>query len=434
MDYDKTQAIMEKIAEKGSIYGLEGIEMLLELLGNPQDELKFVHVAGTNGKGSVIAYLASVLTQAGYKTGQFTSPAVFCKRESICINDRFISEEDYAYYMNHIFECADLIKKKSGRDITVFEIETSLAFEYFKMKKCDVVLLETGLGGLYDATNIIKNPVCSVVMPVSSDHTDLLGNKLSDIAYHKAGIIKKSCPVVSSNQEEEVACVLKNAALANNTGIIFPSEYEIEENNTNIVFDSDFCQKFIYNNEKYTITMPGLHQIENAVTTLEVINVLNENGFKISFDDITDGLMKTKWQGRFSVINRNPYVIIDGAHNVSAALALREMLEQYVYNRTNNVIMIAGMLSDKDYNEVIPIVAAKSRKLLTINTSVRSRELSAEALNDVADRNGIDVLHMENIEQAVENAFKMAGEDGVILAFGSFSFLAEFKMYVEKYK
>jgi len=439
MNYSEAQAILAKLEEKGSIYGLEGIQTLLELLGNPQDGLKFVHVAGTNGKGSVIAYLASVLTQAGYRTGQYTSPAVFCRRESICIDGKPVSEGDYSICLNKIFECIGKIKESSNREPTAFEIETALAFMYFKMKSCDIVFLEVGLGGDSDATNVIKNPLCSVIMPVSLDHTNLLGNTLTEISAHKAGIIKESCPVVSSYQNEEVSYVLRVAAGEKHTQVIFPCGYEILENSKNMVFDSDFCQIFIYNGNKYEIVMPGIHQIENAVTAVEVVRILNKQGFDISQKSLVDGLRRAQWQGRFTLISREPYVIIDGAHNAAAAAALSEMMEKYVYscdssNKIHNVIMVAGMLSDKDYNEVIPIAARKCTRLFTVNTSTHNRQLSGEVLREVADRNNISVSYMKDVKSAVYEALKITEKNDVILAFGSFSFLAEFKRYVEENK
>lgn len=440
MNYGNAREILEKIEHRGSIYGLETMEMLMNLLSSPQDKLKIIHVGGTNGKGSLIAYLSNILMQAGYNVGTYTSPAVFLKCETICVAGNYISKQQYTILFEKVLEASGKLKSLGYREATAFEIETAIAFMYFYEQKCDIVLLEVGLGGDLDATNIINSPLCSVIMPISIDHTNLLGDSLAEIAMHKAGIIKRNTPVVSALQDGDVFPVLEERAALCDTLIFVPGRYQmLEESQKNIIFDSDFSQKFIYNEEDvFEISMPGVHQVENAAVAIEVVNVLREQGFVIDDSSLKSGLRHTQWAGRFSVINRKPYVIIDGAHNLSAAKALNKMLQMYFFDyfseeKRPKLIIVAGMLNDKNYREIIPIVTKRCDMLITISTNIYNRNLSGNVLKEIAKEENIPVTNMENAADSVREAMRISDKNDVILSFGSFTFLAQFEAEIKKY-
>ncbi len=429
MNYSKAEHIISKMEKKGSIYGLECMCELMRRLGSPQDSLKFIHVTGTNGKGSVIALLSGALSKSGYLVGRFTSPAVFSRRETISTNLANISEQEYAELVNKILIIAEEMTSDGMRAPTAFEIETAVAFLYFEMKKCDIVLLEVGLGGDLDATNIIKAPICSVIMPISIDHVNILGDTLEEIAIHKSGIIKKGSFVVSAKQKPEVQNVLQAKAEKCDCEIIYPQDYIIIDNGKNIKKYSDFLQKFIYNrNDMFEITLRGKCQIGNAAVALEVLKILKYCGFNLSAASINEGFKSVEWKGRFTVIHTAPDIIIDGAHNEGAASVLADNVVEYKqdYN-IKNIIMVAGMLSDKDYDKVISTVAVHAATLITINTKVTNRQLDGNVLKDIANKYGITAYSTDSVVNAVDIAFEHLGRKDLLLAFGSFSFLAEFE-------
>ena len=423
MNYKNAEKIITNIERKGSIYGLDCMEELMYRLGNPQNELKFIHVAGTNAKGSIIAFLYEIINKAGYITGRFTSPAVFDRRETISVCHEAISEEDYAQILQQILKVSDEMEHDGHRRPTAFEIETAAAFIYFKEKKCDIVLLEVGLGGDMDATNIISAPLCAVFAPISIDHTNILGNTLEEIAMHKSGIIKKGSYVVSSIQKKEVCEVLEKAAADAGTKVIYPGNYTILQK------FSDNLQKFIYNDKDvYEISLMGSRQTDNATVVLEVINVLKKKGFAFSDRCVKMALKQTEWKGRFTLIGTNPDVIIDGAHNLAAAEALSESLSEYTSVRKfDKIIMVAGMLSDKDYESVIKTVAVKCTELITIPTNIHNRQLDSQVLKNTAEDYGINTVSATTIEEAVGFLRQSITCNDLVVVFGSFSFLAEFE-------
>lgn len=320
MAKEKTyEEAIELLTSQGKFYislGLDRIEAILELLGNPQKHLKCIHVAGTNGKGSVCAILNSVFMHAGYKTGLFTSPHIFEYTERIKINDVEISKDEFA---EKIFEIEDLAKKNDIH-LTEFEILTAIAFLYFKEKGCDIVILETGLGGRFDATNVITNPLCSIITSISFDHTERLGKTIEEIAFEKAGIIKNAPVVVQKNNRgfetiKEIAG--KNLVIA-----------------TNYQFD-DFSLK-------------GIHQIENLGLALSAVNLILPN---ITIAVVREALKNVHHRCRFEV-HKDRKLIIDAGHNPDGIRVLRESLDTYFPNQ--NFRFVFGCLKNKDYKQMIP--------------------------------------------------------------------------------
>lgn len=428
MDYQEARGFIEKISAGGSKLGLGTITSLLELLENPQDQLKFIHIAGTNGKGSVLAYLSSVLEKSGYRVGRYISPTLFSYRERIQINGEYISREEFAKLTEVVAEAYGKMEEK-GMDLpTVFEIETAISFLYFLEKKCDIVLLETGMGGRMDATNIVKTSILTVIASISMDHLEFLGNSIAEIAWNKAGILKPGVPVVSAQQEKEAEKVIEEEAQKKGCPAVFVDRSQFREVHFGLE-EQSFCYKEF---GKTVIHLAGEHQIENAALALECIGVLRKQGYRIGEDAVKRGMEETRWKGRFSVIHENPLVVIDGAHNPDAALRLRDSILQYFKNRKKYYIF--GVFSDKEYDKIIEITAGLAEHIYTIETPGNPRALPKEALAEAVRRKNPSVEAADSIADAVEKSFQAAAKDDVIIAFGSLSFLGEIEKAVEAHR
>lgn len=427
MDYQQSRAYIEDANKYGSVLGLDNMKAMMERLGNPQDQLKYVHVAGTNGKGSVIAYLYSTLSKAGYKIGRYTSPAIYSYRERMEVAGTPVSREKFAGYVTRVAEVIDKMTRANLPHPTPFEIETAVAFLFFAEEKCDLVLMEVGMGGDLDATNIIRNVLAAVITSIGMDHQDFLGRTLQEIAEKKAGIIKPGCAVVSAVQEKEVEGVILRQAENADADVYFPKSARLTDEKK-----SFGNQHFEYENYEYEIPLPGTHQIGNACEALEVLKVLEKKGFPTTLEQRKQGLKETIWNGRFSVISEKPLMIVDGAHNPPAAEALAKSVQRYFNGK--NIYFIIGMFKDKDYDKVLEIMCPFACRIFTIQTPDNPRALPAVELAKAASRWHRDVEAEASIEDAVEKAFGAAGEDGVILAFGSLSFIGELTRIVKNRK
>ena len=408
---------MEDIGKLGIVPGLDSIRELLHRLGDPQKELRFVHIAGTNGKGSVSAYIASVLMCAGYRVGRYLSPVIFEYREKIQINNRCISKAAMCRYVQQIREICGKMVEEGMHHPTPFEVETAMCFLYFRDKKCDVVVLETGMGGLEDATNIVENTQVAVITSVSLDHMKFLGNTLTGIARQKAGIIKKGCMVVSASQKREVLSVIREQAQAKDCPLrvmepecITKATYGIRK------------QRFSYKEfDKIEITLAGKYQIENAATALEAVLALREWGYRLSEEQIRKGFLSTVWPGRFTVIGKAPVFVVDGAHNEDAARRLAESVEFYFTNK--RIIYIMGVLKDKEYEKIISCTHALADEIITVTPPNAQRALSAYELAQAVRLVHPRVTAADSLEEAVEMSHLLASKEDVIVAFGSLSFM-----------
>lgn len=427
MNYQECRAYIDDSAKYGSVLGLYNMREMLERLGNPQDELSYVHVAGTNGKGSVIAYLYTTLTRAGYKVGRYISPTLYSYRERLEIAGEKISQEKFARHVTAISEVIDEMTEAGLAHPTPFEIETAAAFLYFKEENCDLVLLETGMGGNLDATNIIKNTRLAVLVSISMDHMSFLGNTLGEIAEKKAGIIKPGCHVVTTKQKAEAAQVILNVCNRLNVPCVVsdPDEAVLET-------ESIFGQKFSYKGEEFEISLAGVYQKENAVLALNALEELDQLGWHTTMEQRKDGLLHTSWQGRFTVICKKPLFIVDGAHNAGAADKMAESIQHYFKGK--KLIYIMGVFADKEYNIVLEKTAHFAEKIYTIETPDNLRALPAEELAKAARVYNPSAESTKSIKDAVEKAFRYAADDkdSVILAFGSLSFIGELTNAVEE--
>lgn len=425
MNYRQAMEYMEETAKYGSVPGLDNIINLCEKLGNPQNELKFVHIAGTNGKGSTLAYISTVLKEAGYRVGRYVSPTIFEYRERIQVNERMISKEALCRHLESIQEAIAALEAEGKPHPTPFEIETALGFLYFKEKKCDIVVLETGLGGTLDATNLITTTLVSVIASVSMDHMAFLGETLAEIAENKAGIIKAGIPVVTMEQKPEAMQVIEGRARELSCALTVASEADAKKIRYGVE-----KQKFDYKQYKgLEIGLAGKCQIANAVLAIEVLRVLSENGFTIKEQKLREGLKKTVWRGRFSVIAKKPLFIADGAHNEDAAIKLADSIRFYFTNK--KIIYIMGILKDKEYEKIIANTAPYAEQIITVTTPNNPRALPAYELAKAVREYHPNVTAVDSLQEAVEMSYLLADKDSVIIAFGSLSYLGELTEIVE---
>ncbi len=418
---------LDNVSKYGSVLGLDTIRNLLHELGNPQEALSFIHIAGTNGKGSVLAYLASIFQSAGYQTGCYISPTVMGYLERIQVNGRWISEDVFAELVEEVQRAVARMEAEGQQSPTVFEIETAIAFLYFKQMHCDLVVLETGLGGALDATNIVSNVKAAVFTSISRDHMGILGNSLEEIAENKAGIIKPECKVISAPQEPEVYRVIKKCAEEKNCPVIFAESEQLR-----IEKESYREQVFSYREMKeISIRLAGRHQLCNAAVAWEAAHAL-----QIPEDAIREGVRKAEWIGRFTPICEKPLFFVDGAHNADAAKRLKESVETYFQGKRLTCIM--GVFRDKEYDVIAETMLPLMKQVYTVELPDINRTLDAETLKttlqETAQKFGISVRvqAVGKIERAVELAIENAEKDDVILAFGSLSYLGNVIRCVER--
>lgn len=419
MRYQEAKDYLEQITKYGSVLGLDSIRELLNRLNNPQNNLKFVHVAGTNGKGSTVAFITSILKAAGYKTGRYTSPSVFSYREKIQVNESFISRDDLADMTKKIKEVIQEMCMAGLPHPTVFEVETAIAFMYFAQESCDIVVMETGLGGLLDATNIVENTMVAVLTSISMDHMEFLGHTIEEIAFNKAGIIKKDAIVVSSKQYSNVMGVIeKKCKENNNTCIVANKNYadRIRNKDLRVCFDYKDYQDI-------EIGLLGDFQIENAILSIEVAHALLKKGFSINSQAIRTGLRQTVWAGRFTVINKQPLIIIDGAHNEAAANSLKATVLTQLKNK--RLLFVIGVFADKDYEKILETMASLASQILTITIPNNKRALDGKALAKTAQRYHNNVQYISSIEEVAKVCLNQKEVDAII-AFGSLSYLSKF--------
>lgn len=327
---------------------LDAMEYIMKKLGNPQKDLKFIHVAGTNGKGSICEMLSQTLTNAGYKTGKFISPHLLVSNESICIDNAMITDEKIQNYIPIFNDIVENFEKEYSRKATRFEILTSMAILYYKENNCDICILETGLGGLYDCTNIVDS-IISVFGSISFDHVSILGNSLSEIAVQKAGIIKPNSDTVIFNQDDNVVNVMKRTCIAKNSTLHLLENDDVSNysvNGTNQIFDfKDY--------KNIEINLIGLKQLENTSVVLECFEILkNKYGFNISDDSIRSSLKNIKHPARFEQLSKTPNIIFDGAHNENAMKNLVNSINTY-YSNTKKKCFIFSVLTTKKYKDVL---------------------------------------------------------------------------------
>ncbi len=426
MTYEEARRFLENCNQYAGELTLEPLREMLRRLGNPQDKLSFVHIAGTNGKGSILAYVSTILFKAKYQVGRYVSPTIFGYRERIQVNGVSISREDLTRLTEKVERVGAQMLSEGLRHPTMFEAETAVAFLYFLEQGCEIVVLEAGMGGRTDATNVIQNTLVAVLASISMDHMGFLGDTLFEIAENKAEIIKPGCMVVSVKQMEEAERAVMERSKKDGCSVVV-ADADAAVHRKRGLFQQTFDYK---EQESVEIALSGEYQFINAVAALEVVEALRKKGYQIPEEAVRSGLKETVWKGRFTVVAREPYVIVDGAHNRDAAKRLRETIEQYLSDK--RLIYIMGVLADKEYERVIEETVSFASEIVTVMTPDNERALPAEKLAEAVAKYHVPVQAAESIADAVERAYALARKEDVILAFGSLSYLGELIRQVER--
>lgn len=404
---------------KGSIPGLSRTQALLKMLGNPEKKLRFVHVAGTNGKGSTAAMLASILRCAGYRTGLYTSPYINRFHERMQVDGEEISDEDLCAITEYVKPFAETMDDHP----TEFELVSCIAFEYFARKECEIVVLEVGLGGELDSTNVIDPPEAAVITNIGLDHTEELGDTLELIASAKAGIIKPGCQTVIYRGTSGVEAVFEEkckAAGAKLHKADFDSIHLVSHGLEGQVFDTAAYKGL-------ELPLLGEHQLHNAAVVLETVEALKEKGWRITENHIRDGLKTVRWPGRFEVLGHRPLFLVDGGHNPQCIEALTANIRDYLAGRPLTVL--TGVMADKDYNCMYPTVAPFAARFISV-TPENPRALSAEDLKTYLAQFGKPVTACPKVKDGVAEAIRQAGPDGVVLAYGSLYMIGDIRAAV----
>ena len=422
MDFLEAQNYLEKVrSQKGIVLGLDTMRHLMAKLNNPQDKVKFIQVAGTNGKGSTAAYLTSILSEAGIKVGRYTSPAVFSSTEQYFACGSCISESEYAQGMTAVAEAAASL---DGETPTAFEQETALAFWYFAKKGCELAILEAGLGGDMDATNIVTTTVCSIITSISMDHCRILGNKISEIAAHKAGIIKPGAPIICIEQKEDAMEPIRAAAKAADTPL-----YEVHRDEVRQIF-SDKRESIVFFREfeNLHLKMLGSCQPENAALAVQAASVLSRS-YPIEKKHIYDGIEKTRWGGRFELHSGSPDIILDGAHNPDGIRRLRESVNQMF--GAVPICYVCGVLADKDYEKEIEILFGRASNVFTV-TPPSPRAMKSTDIK-VAIKERFPQLKVTSFdsEDGIEKAMEAAvSQNNPVVVCGTLTILARVKEWM----
>lgn len=428
MKYEEAMKYITEVGNFGSNYGLERTYKLLEHLGNPERDLKLIHIAGTNGKGSTTSMITEILMGEGYKVGMYTSPFIEEFEERIQINRNNIPKESLAILMDEIKVAVDKVIEAGYNNPTEFEIITVLMLLYFKKENIDFGVIEVGLGGTLDSTNVIK-PIIQVITSISFDHTNLLGNTLEKIAREKAGIIKKGIPTVIYPQQEEVLKVIKNKCFEMDSELYIANNENLKfENIVNL--DKPY-QLLKYNNE-IDILLPllGEHQIINLSVAMQAIEVLNnKNIIDISIANIVKSIKNVSWKGRLEVLSNNPYVVIDGAHNIQGIKTLSRNIKKYF--KYENLYLILGILADKDVEEMIKIITPMAKKVYSVTPNSIRGEL-AESLKDEVSKFNKNCKAFDKYEEAYLEALNDAFEKDLILASGSLYMIGDMRKIIRK--
>lgn len=420
MNANQAIEYIHSVCWQGSKPGLSRTRTLLEKMGNPEKKLKFIHIGGTNGKGSTSAMLASVLERAGYRTGLYTSPYIFRFQERMQVNRCPIADEDLAAVTDYVRPLAESMTDAP----TEFELVTCVAMEYFARQQCDIVVLEVGMGGELDSTNVIGCPECAVLCNLGLDHTAFLGDTLETIARTKTGIFKDGGTCVTYPGAPEVEAVYAEVTRTRQLDrhpVSFDSLVSVSHDLGGQVFDFG-------GRRGLQLPLLGQHQLCNAAVALTVLDCLIAKGWQIAESHIRDGLAGCAWPGRFELLGRKPLFIVDGGHNPQCIEALAENIRAYLADRPLTVL--TGVMADKDFARMYGPVAPYCARFVTV-TPPNPRALPAEQLAQQLAAFGKPVFAADTVAAGVAKAMELAGPDGTVLAFGSLYMIGEIRAAVD---
>lgn len=409
MNYREAFERYNRLSKLGIQLGLERISHLLKQLGEPQQSLKFVHVAGTNGKGSTSNMIANALIYSGYKTGLFTSPYVLDFRESIQCNATMISEEDFSALFEKVSSIA-LETALHNDPPTQFEILTAIALEFYKQNSCDIVVMEVGLGGRLDSTNVIARCPIQVLTSISMDHTGILGDTIEEIAYEKAGIIKGPVTVIYPKMDPRAEKVISEQCRKTGSKLVKPSLDTLEVLEEGL----DAC-RFNYRGEKYEKRLTGLYQVYNAVTAISVCEELKEYGFDIPPDQIKRSIKETFLPARVERLSREPLVLLDGSHNPEGVEALSEILSAL---SDKNITIVMGVLADKNYERILQILSSYGKHFIAVPVQ-NPRALPPQELKKIAQTYFNNVSAFEDLSEALDEAVNTCDKNSALIVCGS---------------
>ncbi len=411
MQYQEAVNKINSLLVFGVKPGLERIRELMERLGSPEKKLKFIHIAGTNGKGSTCTWIASVLTKAGYRTGRFISPYVLEFRERFTIDGEMIPEQTLADIIEEIFPYVEQMRSE-GKVITEFECIFAAAIVWYVREQCDIVVLETGLGGRFDATNIIDTPLAAVITSVSLDHTAILGDTYAKIASEKCGILKPHGTCIAyARQNPSAAEVIRQTAARQDNRLILADGDQAQ-----IIHGDIFGTEFMYRNRRLHIRLSGDHMVRNAVTALETLLSLRDKGFSITDEALQEGFSQAQFPARMEVLSAKPLVVLDGAHNPDGAKALSDALQKYLGNKRK--IGLVGMLADKDVQSALSCLAPLFDKLWATQP-MNPRKMDAETLAGVLQPFCNNVIPQQHIQNACQSALAELDDNSALIIFGS---------------
>ena len=420
MNYNAALDFIHSLSKFGSKPGLKRVSRLVSLVNNPQNSLKFIHIAGTSGKGSTANFCASILKEANFKVGLYTSPFIVDFRERFMINGQMISQEDFCRLTEYLIPYTEILKSE-GEQITEFEFNTVLGFLWFKEQNCDVVCLEVGMGGRFDATNIIEKPLVSVITSIGLDHTDYLGNTIDKIAFEKCGIIKQGCPCVCYPlQKKDAEKVIFDICKQRDSKLTIPNVKDL--NKTEILDD---MSSYFYKGKGYTVNMAGEHQIYNSLTAIAAIQELNKKGFNITENDIIKGISSVKCPARLEIISKKPLIIIDGAHNADKISALYS----YVKRFSGKIVAVCGMLKDKDYEKAAELIAPLCKKIITV-TPQNPRALTSDELMKTVSQFCENCISAPSVSDGAKLAYSSLSDDDVLVCFGSLYIAGEVRQTI----
>lgn len=419
MTYDEAMAYIEYTNTLGSVLGLTNIKELLKRLGNPQNDVRVIHIAGTNGKGSICAFLDEILECAGFLVGRYISPTVFTYLERFQINRRYMQEDDFAIYLDKVKQAADGMVKDGFDRPTSFETETAVAFCYFKDMAVDFLLLETGMGGLLDATNVCDRPVCTIIASISMDHMAFLGDSLEKIYEQKLGIMKKGVPCVSYPEPEELLSMWQEKKRENGTE---DTSVMVSMDDITIMRTGLDGSRYEYGGRSYSVSVPGIYQVYNSAVAVCTARLMQRLGYGIDDDDIQAGISQTMWKGRFQKISSTPDIYVDGAHNPGGWESLRKNIDQYFADR--ELIYICGVFKDKDYDCMLRLLMPRAKRFIAVQPE-NPRALDRNVLANLAKQYIDSVYVQEVVDDAVYQAMDIAEDMDapVIIIFGSLSFI-----------
>jgi dihydrofolate synthase/folylpolyglutamate synthase len=414
--YDMAMEFLGRTASRGIVPGLSRIETLLGMLGDPQNAVPVIHVSGTNGKGSFSAMLSAVLSRAGFRTGSFSSPALTGATDSFRIDGGEITGEKFAEI---ILDIAPLWEKMNDKP-TEFEVLTAAAYELFRRENCDIAIVECGLGGDEDSTNVISSPLLSVITNVSRDHCGILGNTTAEIASHKAGIIKSGRPVFFGGSDEAALEVISGRAKALGAPLYTPDSSKISLISDNRLTGTEFT----YCGRNYTLALLGSYQLRNALNVLSCVDILRVIGMDIPEKAVSVGLAEVRWHGRFELLSSDPVIIIDGAHNPDGVACAAQSIKQYFDG--GPVLLLMGVMADKEYQFYPELLGGLAARVFTVRPD-NPRSLDSAALAEVFSAKGIPAEAFTDLSEGVKCAVDTAKETGLpLVALGSLYMYRQF--------